>query len=66
MDVRPAAETLSQEDLLKRVIQNQRTLIEQNTKILGYQQQQEESEQEQQRARNSQVPLFVKVSTASF
>jgi hypothetical protein len=51
-------------DMMRRILQNQRTIIEQNAKLIGYQVQQETQEKDHGKT-SSQVPLFVKVSTLS-
>ena len=64
MEIRPANDTVAGEEMMWRILQNQRTIIEQNDKIIKQQEQQETQDKDQGRAPNQQVPSFVKVSTA--
>ena len=51
------------EELLRRVLQNQRTLLEQNAKLLKNQEQQANLDKEQGKTNCLKAPAFVKVST---
>jgi hypothetical protein len=65
MDVRrPAQDSLDGDDLLRRILQTQRTIVEQNAKILEGQKQQREAN-ENNAGEKMQVPLAVKVSAAN-
>ena len=53
------------EELLRRVLQNQRTLLEQNDKLLKHQEQQAILDKEQGKTNCLKAPAFVKVSTVN-
>jgi hypothetical protein len=52
--------------MMRRIIQNQRTIIEQNAKIIKSQERQEAHGKEEGKTTNVQVPNFAKVSTVQF
>ena len=62
MEIRPANDAVAGEDMMRRIIQNQRTIIEQNSKIIQSQERLEAFNKEQGKTTNVQVPNFVKVS----
>lgn len=55
--IRPANDNLAGDELLRRLLASQRTIIEQNNKILEAQERQKELEKDTR----TQVPLIVKV-----
>jgi signal transduction histidine kinase len=57
------AQNTSTDDLLARILNSQRTLIEQNQKILQQGQQAREEEHERRRIAQDKIPLIVNVST---
>lgn len=63
MEIRPANDAVAGDDMMRRIIQNQRTIIEQNSKIIQSQERLEALDKEQGKTTNVQVPNFVKVST---
>ena len=65
MEIRPANDTVAGEDMMRRVIQNQRTIIEQNAKIIQSQERQEALDKNREKITSVQVPNFVKVSKSS-
>jgi hypothetical protein len=64
MDLPQKNEVMPTKELLRRVLQNQRTLLEQNDKLLKQQDQQAMVEKEQGRSNLIKAPAFVKVSRA--
>lgn len=63
MEIRPANDAVAGDDMMRRIIQNQRTIIEQNSKIIQSQERLEALDKEQGKTTNVQVPNFEKVST---
>ena len=53
------------DELLRRVLQNQRTLLEQNAKLIKHQEQQAILDKEQGKTNCLKAPAFVKVSTVT-
>ena len=51
------------EELLRRVLHNQRTLLEQNDKLLKHQERQAILDKEQGKTNYMKAPAFLKVST---
>ena len=62
MEIRPANDAVAGEDMMRRIIQNQRTIIEQNSKIIQSQERQEALDKDRAKITNVQVPQFAKVS----
>lgn len=60
MENRTTNETPNRDEMLKRIFQNQRTIIEQNAKIIREQEKRQADENDQRRT-TIQVPPFVKV-----
>jgi len=58
--------TFTNEELMRKMLANQRTIIEQNAKILHQQEQEKNNEDLGRKSSNatSQVPSIVRVSTA--
>ena len=56
-------EAISNQDLGRSLLQNQRTIIEQNAKIIAQQAELRKAEAEDGGRRKEKVPSFVKVST---
>lgn len=57
--------TPQNEEVMRKILQNQRLIMEQNAKILQQQERAREEDNESNRIARDKVPLIVKVSTTN-
>jgi hypothetical protein len=57
-------DTPSSEEMAKRILQNQRTILEQNAKIIAFQEAQKVQQENEQVNKRADVPAIVKVFTS--
>ena len=57
-------DTPRSEEMTKRILQNQRTILEQNAKIIAFQEAQKVQQENEQVNKRADVPAIVKVFTS--